>query len=94
MNLRIKPNDETGFWEIHDECGFLCKPESQTTAVLMVHAVNVQSALADFLQAANEAVENCEESLGGLIELRGWLEERLPRLLERSRNTKPQPEAP
>ena len=94
MNLSVIPNDGTGFWEIHDESGFLCKLESESTAALIVHAVNVLPPLADFLQAANEAVENCEESLEGLIGLRGWLEDRLPRLLERSRNTKPQPEAP
>lgn len=94
MKLHVKPNDETGFWEIHDESGFLCKLESQSTADLIAHAVNVLSPLVGFLQAANEAVANCEESLEGLIEIRGWLEDRFPRLIERSAHAKPQPEAP
>ena len=57
-------------------------------AQLIVHA-DVLTPLVDFLQAANEAVENCEESLEGLIALRGWLEDRLPRLIDRANSIKP-----
>ena len=39
MKLRVEPNDETGLWEIHDESGFLCKLESESTAALIVNAV-------------------------------------------------------
>ncbi len=53
-------------------------------AQLIAHAADVLPELADFLQAASEAVGNCEESLEGLIGLRGWLEERLPRLMNRA----------
>ena len=57
-------------------------------AQIIVHA-DVLTPLVDFLQAANEAVGNCEESLEGLIALRGWLEDRLPRLIERAKNIEP-----
>ena len=57
-------------------------------AQIIVHA-DVFTPLADFLQAANEAVGNCEESLEGLIALRGWLEDRLPRLIEITHRLKP-----
>ena len=51
-------------------------------AQLIDRADDVLPELVHFLQAANEAVGNCEESLEGLIALRGWLEDRLPRLIE------------
>ena len=89
MKLRVKPNAATGYWEIHDESGFLCNLESESTAALIAHAVNVLPQLVDFLQAANEAVGNCEESLEGLIELRGWLADRLPRLMDRINKNNP-----
>jgi hypothetical protein len=41
MKLKVKANDETGFWEIHDESGFLCKLESESTARQLAHAANV-----------------------------------------------------
>ena len=53
-------------------------------AQLIVHAADVLPELADFLQVAKEAVGNCEESLEGLIGLRGWLDDRLPRLMDRA----------
>ena len=52
MNLRIKPNDETGFWEIHDESGFLCKLGSESTAALIVHTVNALPELTTALEMA------------------------------------------
>jgi hypothetical protein len=57
-------------------------------AQLIVHA-DVLTPLVDFLQAAGEAVGNCEESLKGLIALRGWLEDRLPRLIKLTHSLKP-----
>ena len=57
-------------------------------AQLIVHA-EVLAPLVDFLQAASEAVGNCEESLEGLIGLRGWLEDRLPRLIKLTHSLKP-----
>ena len=41
MNLQLKPNDDTGLWEIHDECGHLCNLESESTAEGIIHAVNM-----------------------------------------------------
>ena len=56
MNLHVKPNDETGLWEIHDDHGFLCKLESESTADLIVHAVNVLPELVAALELAKPAV--------------------------------------
>ena len=58
-------------------------------AQLIVHAADVLPELVDFLQAASEAVGNCEESLEGLLGLRGWLEDRLPRLIDRANALQP-----
>ena len=41
MTLTIKANDETGCWEIHDERGFLCKLENESTAKELVRAIDV-----------------------------------------------------
>lgn len=57
-------------------------------AQIMVHA-DVLTPLMDFLHAAGEAVGNCEESLEGLLGLRGWLEDRLPRLIKLTHRLKP-----
>ena len=57
-------------------------------AQIIVHA-DVLTPLVDFLQAASEAVGNCEESLEGLLGLRGWLEDRLPRLIKLTHSLKP-----
>jgi hypothetical protein len=56
MKLRVQPNDETGLWEIHDESGFLCQLESESTAALMVHAVNILPDLTAALELAESAV--------------------------------------
>jgi hypothetical protein len=56
MKLRVQPNDETGLWEIHDESGFLCQLESESTAALIVHAVNVLPDLSAALELAESAV--------------------------------------
>ena len=70
MKLHIKPNDETGAWEIHDESGFLCKLESESTAVLIVHAVNVLPELAAALEMAEPAVAYHHEREGCPITLK------------------------
>ena len=57
MKLRVKPNDETGLWEIHDDCGFLCQLESESAAALLVHAVNVLPELVTALEMAIPSVE-------------------------------------
>ena len=41
MKLKVRANDETGYWEIHDDSGFLCKLESESTARQLAHAANV-----------------------------------------------------
>ncbi len=41
MKLKVRANDGTGFWEIHDACGFLCSLESESTARELAHAANV-----------------------------------------------------
>ncbi len=56
MKLRVKPNDGTGLWEIHDESGFLCQLESESTAALIVHAVNVLPDATAALELAESAV--------------------------------------
>ena len=53
--LKVKANHQTGFWEIHDRCGFLCKLESESTARELAHAVNV---LPGLLTAAREVLLN------------------------------------
>jgi len=55
MKLHVKPNAETGTWEIHDACGFLCKLESESTAALIVHAINVLPELVATLEMAEPA---------------------------------------
>lgn len=57
MKLHVKPNDVTGYWEIHDECEFLCHLESESTAALIVHAANVLPELIAALEMAEPAVE-------------------------------------
>ena len=64
MKLHFKPNAETGAWEIHDECGFLCKLESESTAALIVHAVNVQPELKAALEMAEPAIAYHHEREG------------------------------
>ncbi len=56
MKLRVKPNEGTGLWEIHDESGFLCSLESESTAALLVHAVNVLPDATAALELAESAV--------------------------------------
>lgn len=56
MKLRVQPNDETGLWEIHDDAGLLCSLESESTAALMVHAVNLLPDLTAALELAESAV--------------------------------------
>jgi hypothetical protein len=69
MKLRVQPNDETGLWEIHDDAGLLCSLESESTAALMVHAVNILPDLTAALELAESAVryhherEGCPETL-------------------------------
>lgn len=43
--MKIKPNDQTGFWEIHDDSGFVSKTESESTAQLFAAAPELLSAL-------------------------------------------------
>ena len=69
MKLHVKPTAETGAWEIHDECGFLCKMESESTAALIVHAVNVLAELVAALEMAEPAVEYHHEREGCPITL-------------------------
>ena len=64
MKLRIKLNAQTGAWEIHDACGFLCKLESESTAALIVHAVNVLPELLAALELAEPAVAYHHEREG------------------------------
>ena len=70
MKLYVKPNAETGTWEIHDACGFLCKVESESTAALIVHAVNVLPELAAALEMAEPAVAYHHEREGCPITLK------------------------
>lgn len=53
--LEAKPNDESGFWEIHDESGFLCELESESTAESIVKCVNALDMLVAALEATLSA---------------------------------------
>ena len=64
MKLHVKPNAEIGTWEIHDACGFLCKLESESTAALIVHAVNTLPEIAAALEMAEPAVAYHHEHEG------------------------------
>ena len=43
--MKVIPNDNTGLWEIHDDAGFICKLESESTAQLFSAAPELLSAL-------------------------------------------------
>ena len=64
MKLYVQPNAETGAWEIHDECGFLCKLESESTAAFIVHSVKMLPELVAALEMAEPAVEYHHEREG------------------------------
>ena len=55
MNLKVTANHHTGFWEIHDRSGFLCKLESESTTRELAHALNV---LPQLCQAGREVLLN------------------------------------
>ena len=57
MHLHVKPNNKSGFWELHDESGFLCELESQSTAALLVHSTNALPKLVEALKMAEPAVQ-------------------------------------
>ena len=86
MKLHVKPKAETGAWEIHDECGFLCKLESESTAALIVHSVNVLPELAAALEMAEPAVEYHHEREGCPITLKTVRE-----AIENANNINPPP---
>lgn len=69
MKLHVKPSAKTGAWEIHDACGFLCKLESESTAALIVHAVNTHPELVVALEMAEPAVAYHHEREGSPITL-------------------------
>ena len=60
VKLEVKANDATGYWEIHDECGFLCKLESDSTARQLAHAFNV---LPELVAAAKHLQKHWEKNL-------------------------------
>jgi len=70
VKLHLKPDDQTGFWGIHDERGFLCKLESQSTAALILRAVNVLPELVAALEMAEPAVEYLHRHEGCPITLK------------------------
>ena len=42
---KVKPNDNTGFWEIHDDSGFVSKTESESVACMFASAPDMLDAL-------------------------------------------------
>jgi len=42
---KVIPNDNTGFWEIHDDSGFVSKTESESTALLFAASPDMLKAL-------------------------------------------------
>ena len=45
---KVVSNPDTGFWEVHDSAGFLCKLESESTAQLIAAAPDLLEALRGF----------------------------------------------
>ena len=56
MSLRVVANDESGFWEIHDEAGYVCNLESESTAMSFAHCVNNFAQVVEALRALKQAV--------------------------------------
>lgn len=50
--------------------------ENKANAALITHCVNHFAELVALIESTKEAADNCEESLEGLIELRGWIVDR------------------
>jgi len=42
---KVIPNDNTGFWEIHDDSGFVSKTKSESTALLFATSPDMRKAL-------------------------------------------------
>lgn len=55
MKLTVKANHRTGFWELHDRSGHLCKLESESTARQLAKAANL---LPTLVHAAKEVLLN------------------------------------
>lgn len=52
---KVVSNIGTGFWEVHDSAGFLCKLESESTAQLIAAAPKLLSAFVDLLDQLEAA---------------------------------------
>jgi len=58
---KVKANNETGFWEIHDSAGFVCKLESESTAKLLASAPLLSDMLEEAMTIADIAIDLAKE---------------------------------
>lgn len=91
---RNSNDTETDAWAIFSISGAEKRPaeaggdtaeQAEANALLIAHAVNLFPELVDFIESAKEAADNCEDSLEGLIELRGWLADRAESMLAKAK---------
>lgn len=65
--MKVIPNDATGFWEIHDVCGFLCKLESEVNAERLALCWNNHDSLVTALQEARLALKELAAHHSGIF---------------------------
>jgi len=87
MNFKVIPNDDAGCWELHDDHGYLCHLESESTAESLAHCVNTHDELVAALERLTEKVEraNTIQHSGGSVLPEDWSE--LYQLTNESRGT-------
>ena len=52
IDLRVVANDESGFWEIHDDVGYVCSLEIEFKARRFVHCTSLFGWVTDSLREA------------------------------------------
>jgi hypothetical protein len=45
IKYKFRANDSTGYWEVHDDAGFVCDTESESTARLFCYSSDMYDAL-------------------------------------------------
>jgi len=55
MNLKVKPSDDAGYWELHDDHGHICLFESKSTAESLAHMANTYEKLMTALRYIAES---------------------------------------
>jgi len=57
--MKVVANDGTGLWEVHDDAGFICAVESESTAELFAAAAD----MLDALRFVQKAIANFRDGL-------------------------------